>query len=116
MRKDTMCINLHHNQIIMYVAPDGLAYKPANGIVISLTYDLTYGLAGGLVGFLMFVILLESKGMQNVLYRRGVFVPRNLVKYIRSPFNSTVLWHPALWKHNWIIMTVCGGIIGTLFV
>jgi len=76
--------------------------------------SLACSLTGGLVGFLLFITLLESKGMRNVLYREGVFVPRNLVKYVRSPFNSTVLWHPALWKHNWIVMTVCGGIIGTM--
>ena len=82
----------------MYVAPDGLAS----------------GITGGLTGFLIFVMLLESKCMKNVLYREGVFVPKNLVKYVRSPFNSTALWHPALWKHNWIIMTASGGIIGTI--
>jgi hypothetical protein len=72
----------------------------------------SYFFLGSVCGFGLFVSLLESKGMGSILFREGVFTPHNLIKYVKSPFNSVFLWYPQLWRHNWVIMAITGGFIG----
>lgn len=67
---------------------------------------------GGFIGFLTFVGLLESSGMGKIIWRDGQFTPNGLIKYILSPFFQKYLWYRSLWRHNWILMTVFGAIIG----
>ncbi len=74
----------------------------------------TYIGIGAFVGFLIFVGLLEGNGMGKILWREGEFSPRGLLKYMKSPFVQKYLWYPSLWRHNWIIMTFTGGLIGGL--
>ena len=67
---------------------------------------------GGLLGFTLFVALLESKHMGKILYRDNKFRINGLILYLKSPFHQKFLWYPQLWKHNWIIMTSLGSVIG----
>lgn len=74
---------------------------------------MNYFLVGSACGFGLFVFLLEYK-MGSVLFREGIFSPRNLIKFMKSPFNSVFLWYPRLWMHNWVIMVLSGGLIGNI--
>jgi hypothetical protein len=67
---------------------------------------------GGLIGFTIFVGLLESKKMGKILYRNDKFRINGLILYLKSPFHQKFLWYPQLWKHNWVMMTGCGTLIG----
>ena len=73
----------------------------------------SYSAIGSIIGFLLFIVLLESDGMGCILYRtNSKFRFNGLLKYIKSPFNQRFLWYPELWKHNWIVMSICGGLTG----
>ena len=67
---------------------------------------------GGFFGFMTFVVLLETAGMGKIIWRDGEFTPNGVLKYMKSPFLQDFLWHPKLWRHNWILMTGLGSALG----
>ena len=69
-------------------------------------------LIGSLCGFLLFILLLEAPGMGNVWYRNERFNIGGIISFITNPFIGLTLWHPSLWCHNWILMTLFGFVIG----
>ena len=69
---------------------------------------------GAIFGFIIFVGLLESNGMGKILIRDGQFTPGSLLKYLKSPFHQRFLWYPQMWRHNWILMTGGGALVGAL--
>lgn len=78
-------------------------------------YTNMYIYLGGLLGFCLFVALLESKKMGKILYRNDKFRFNGLLLYLKSPFYQKFLWYPQLWRHNWVIMTGLGSVIGYVF-
>lgn len=71
-----------------------------------------YTLVGGIFGFMTFIMYLESRHMGNIIIREGAFVPLNILHYMINPFKSRYLWHPTLWRANWIIMSAVGAAVG----
>ena len=81
----------------------------------TIIYPPTYcGIIGALIGFVLFLVSLEARDMGNIIIRNGIFSPKNIVTYLKSPFRQYFLWHPYLWKSNWIIMSIMGYLIGQL--
>lgn len=76
-----------------------------------LRFNKTIG-TGALIGFIAFVVLLESGGMGKILYREGTFRLGGLLLYLKSPFHQRFLWYPSCWKHNWVLMTSAGAMVG----
>lgn len=74
----------------------------------------TYISVGAVIGFVLFVALLETGGMGKIIWRDGQFTPNGVWKYVKSPFFQPFLWNPKLWRHNWIVMTGFGSVIGGL--
>ena len=80
-----------------------------------------YILLGGLFGLGAWVILLEGPGMGGVIFRKDennntIFTPKNIVGYLKAPFNEEYFWtNKNFYQHNWILMMCAGAIIGSLF-
>lgn len=69
---------------------------------------------GALCGFVSFVVLLESNGLGKVLWREGRINPQGLVDYIVAPFHKECMWYRIMWRHNWIVTTSVGAMIGAI--
>jgi hypothetical protein len=67
---------------------------------------------GGIIGYTKFLTYLESKKMGNIIFRDGKFTPYNVARYMIHPLKSWHLWHPSLWRANWICMTSLGISVG----
>ena len=82
------------------------------------------GCIGGCVGFSLWLALLESEKMSNIIFRQNdtgerIFTPQNILLYIAAPFTHSFFWYQSFLQHNWIIMISCGivtGIIGTIVI
>lgn len=79
-----------------------------------------YLLGGGLMGFIIWTALLEGPEMGGIIFRKDefgndIFTPKNILSYIKAPFHEEYFWTKiSFYQHNWIIMTVVGGLFGSL--
>jgi hypothetical protein len=71
---------------------------------------------GGCIGFGLFLVSLETCGMENIIWRNGKFTPKNIIHYMKSPFKEKFLWSSNLWASNWIITTGVGALAGCISV
>ena len=73
---------------------------------------------GALLGLAAWVALLESRGMGNIWWRRKSngrkgFSPGGLWAFAVAPVTRPrLLWHPSMWRHNWVLLAAIGGLCG----
>ena len=76
---------------------------------------------GALLGLAAWVALLEGRGMGNIWWRRRSngrkgFSPGGLWAFAVAPVTRPrMLWHPTMWRHNWILLAAIGGLCGATF-
>jgi hypothetical protein len=79
-----------------------------------------YIFTGSIIGFSIWIALLEGPSMGGIIFRKDqfgniVFAPKNIFSYIKAPFTENYFWTiSSFYQHNWIIMTMLGGFIGSL--
>ena len=77
----------------------------------------SFQLIGGFIGFLIWFVMLESKSMGNIIFRKNStggysFTPQNISRFLYAPFLYNYFWSFSFLLHNWIIMTSLGIFIG----
>lgn len=82
---------------------------------------LVASIVGAVAGFGYFIYDLESSDMKGVMFRKDEtgtkrFMPAGILAYLKSPFNSSILWKPRLLRSNWIVTMVSGAMLGAAII